>query len=167
VCGAILAILVLGGSAPRPAAAEPVIFVVRHAERADTGSGGMPTMAADPDLSAAGHARAAALATALSDANITTIYVTEYKRTKQTAAPLAERLRLSVIAGRADDTFGLVSSLRQARTNALVVGHSTTVPAIIRGLGVDTPVPIGEGDYDYLFVITMGERPSLLVLHYR
>ncbi len=34
-----------------PAAAQPTIFLVRHAERADTAPGTSPTMAADPDLS--------------------------------------------------------------------------------------------------------------------
>ena len=41
------------------------MFVVRHAERADTAAGTAPTMAADPELSDAGRARAESLAAAL------------------------------------------------------------------------------------------------------
>ena len=33
-----------------PAAAQQTVFLVRHAERADTSPGVSPTMAADPDL---------------------------------------------------------------------------------------------------------------------
>ena len=45
------------------AAAQPVAFVVRHAERADTdGAAPGAKMTEDPDLSTGGHARAEALA---------------------------------------------------------------------------------------------------------
>ena len=79
-----------------PAAAQQTVFLVRHAERADTSPGVSPTMAADPDLSEAGRARAESLASALKDARITAIYTTEFKRTQQTAAPLAKVLGLTV-----------------------------------------------------------------------
>ncbi len=42
-----------------------------------------------------------------------------------------------------------------------------TVPDIVKGLGIATPVTIGEADYDNLFVVTRGERPALVRLHYR
>ena len=51
-------------------AAQHTVFLVRHAEQSD-GGGSPPTMGADPDLSEAGRARAASLATALKDAKIT------------------------------------------------------------------------------------------------
>ncbi len=79
-----------------PAAAQHTVFLVRHAERADSSPGTSPTMAADPDLSAAGRARADHLAEALKDAKITAIFATEFKRTQQTAAPLAKALGLTV-----------------------------------------------------------------------
>jgi hypothetical protein len=49
----------------------------------------------------------------------------------------------------------------------LVVGHSNTVPDVIKDLGVTTRVTIGEDDFDNLFLVTTGARPSLLRLHYR
>ena len=70
-----------------PALAQATVFVVRHAERADDGAAKLED---DPDLSAAGRARAEALAAALEDAGITAIFATQYKRTHQTAAPLAK-----------------------------------------------------------------------------
>ena len=77
-----------------PAAAQQSIFVVRHAERADAAPGASAMMDSDPDLSAAGKARAQSLASMLKDAKITAIYTTRYKRTKQTAEPLAAALGL-------------------------------------------------------------------------
>ncbi len=49
------------------ASAEPVIVIVRHAEKAANGGN-------DPDLSSAGRARADALARILKDAGITAIF---------------------------------------------------------------------------------------------
>ena len=57
----------------------PVIFLVRHAERAAT-SGHVPS---DTGLSPAGRKRADALARVLQDAQITAVYTTEYKRTRE------------------------------------------------------------------------------------
>ena len=58
----LLLLLVLMLGLPGSAVAQPAVFLVRDAERADTGSGAAPAMAgapaADPDLSEAGRARA-------------------------------------------------------------------------------------------------------------
>src|SRR5687768_4885178 len=119
-----------------PAAAQPLVFVVRHAERADTASGGAPMMATDPDLSEAGHARAQSLAAALKDARITAIFVTPYKRTQQTAEPLAKALGLQPTAIDPKDAAGLIEKIKAAHGNVLVVGHSNTVPDVLTRLGV-------------------------------
>ena len=68
--------------------AAPVIFIVRHAEKATTGGN-------DPELSVAGQKRAEALARILKDSQITTVFVTEFKRTQETAhRPLKRRTLL-------------------------------------------------------------------------
>ena len=150
-----------------PAAAQQTVFLVRHAERADSSPGTSPTMAADPDLSEAGRARAEHLAEALKDAKITAIFATEFKRTQQTAAPLAKALGLTVKVVRSNSEASLIADLKAAKGNVLVVGHSNTVPEIIKRLGVTTAVSIGDNDFDNLFVVSTGTHPSLLRLHYR
>ena len=52
--------------------------------------------------------------------------------------------------------------------NALVVGHSNTIPAIIRALGAPDPGPITESDYDSFFVVTLqeGRAPTLVRARY-
>jgi 2,3-bisphosphoglycerate-dependent phosphoglycerate mutase len=147
-----------------PALAQSTVFVVRHAERADAG-----TPVTDPDLSAAGHARAEALASALRDAGITAIFVTQLKRTQQTAAPLAKALGLTPVVLPQDNTAGLIARLEKHTGNALVVGHSNTVPEIVKLLGVSSPVTVGDTEFDHLFVVVrpvMG-APSVILLRYR
>lgn len=149
-----------------PALAQQTIFVVRHAERADAGTAGATMMANDPELSAAGRARAQSLAAALKDAKIAAIYTTEYKRTRQTAEPLAGALGIEVTVVPARDLAALVGKLKGGG-NALVVGHSNTVGPIIEQLGVAEPVTLGDEDYDNLFVVVRGEKPALVRLHFR
>ena len=86
-------------------------------------------MAADPDLSEAGRARAQSLADVLKDAKITAIFATEFKRTQQTAAPLAKALGTHGDDGHVEDDSRRSSrSSRPPTGNVLVVGHSNTVP---------------------------------------
>ena len=141
----------------------PVIFLVRHAERAAI-SGHAPS---DTGLSAAGRKRAQALAATLKDAQITAIYTTDYKRTRETAAPLAQSLgiRPEVIPG--DDLRSFVAKLKAARGNVLVVEHSNVLPQIINALGISSRVIVGESDYDNLFVVVGSPEPRLIHLHYR
>jgi hypothetical protein len=93
-------------------AASPIIFVVRHAEKSADGN--------DPDLSAAGQERAEALARIVKDAEITAIFTTEFKRTQETAAPIAKELHVSPTVIPADQIFALVEKLRGLKGNGLV-----------------------------------------------
>lgn len=149
------------------ATAQTSVFVVRHAERADAAAGTAPMMATDPDLSEVGKARAQSLATALKDAGITAIYTTEYKRTKQTGEPLAKALGIQVTAVPAREMPALLEKLKAATANVLVIGHSNTVGEVIAGLGVAEPVKLTDSDYDNLFVVVRGEKPTLIRLHFR
>ena len=160
---ALAAVLTIAATA----SAQNTIFVVRHAERADAGSGSSPMMASDPDLSDAGKARAESLAAALKDAGITAIYTTEYKRTKQTAEPLAKALGIQATAVPARDMPALIEKLKTGTGNALVIGHSNTVGEVIAALGVTEPVKLADNDYDNLFVVVRGSKPTLVRLHFR
>jgi broad specificity phosphatase PhoE len=149
----------------RPAAAQPTVFLVRHAERADA-SAGPPKMATDPDLSPAGHVRAESLATTLKDAGITAVFATEFKRNQQTAAPIAKALGLTVTTIKAADEAQLVKELAALKSNALVIGHSNTVPRIMKALGAPPAPDIPDGEFDNLYVLTR-TQPSVVVLHLR
>ena len=150
----LLALFAFLGSA----LAGPDIFVIRHAEKADPNS-------KDPDLSAAGYSRAESIARALRDAKISAIYVTEFKRTQETADPVARALGITPTVVSAAATADLIAQIKHSSGNVLVVGHGNTIPDLIKGLGLTDPINIGENDYDNLFVIDLADPPRLLHLH--
>ena len=164
--GTVLAFLLFAGVAST-AAAQPTIFLVRHAERADAGMSTAGTMASDPDLSDACCARAESLARMLKDAGVVAIYTTEFKRTQQTAAPLAKALGIEAITVPANTPGTLLEALKTARGNLVVVGHSNSIPDLLRGLGVTPVVKIDDKEYDNLFVVTMGAKPTMVRLRFQ
>ena len=155
----LLLVLLLGIFVPA-LSAQSTVFIVRHAEKAKSGGD-------DPELSDAGRMRAESLAKMLNDSGITAIYATEFKRTQETAAPLAKALKIDVSIMPSKNTAELVSKLRALKENALVVGHGNTIPDLVKALGITTPINIAENDYDNLFIVLLDENPLLIRLHYR
>ena len=139
--------------------AAPVVFIVRHAEKASSGG-------KDPDLSVEGQKRADALANMLKDSQITSVFVTEFKRTQETAAPTARAAHVNPTVIPANDMASLVQKLRALKGNALVVGHGNTIPDLLKAIGIATPVTIPEDDYTEVFAVLLGDAPQLLRLHY-
>ena len=134
---------------PAIAFGQKLIFVVRHAERADAG---MPAQT-DPPLSVAGEVRAQKLAAMLADAGVKDIFATELKRTQDTAKPLAIKTGVVVEQIGSKDTALLIARIQSHPNDVvLVVGHSNTLPAILKALvGVD--LAIADNEYDNLFVV--------------
>lgn len=126
------------------------VFVVRHAEKNVVFAG------PDPPLSEAGRRRARALARVLRDANVKAILTTHFARTRDTGRPLADSTGDSVTVVSQDDPDRLASEVWTYHRGeaVLIVGHSDTVPAIVRSLaGVEVPA-YREGEFDRLYVIT-------------
>jgi len=143
---ALSALAACSQAAPKPDA----IFLVRHAEKTAEKT--------DPGLTKAGKARAVALADRLEDEGITHIHSSDYIRTRDTAAPLAERLGLEVEIYDAGDLPGIAAKLKAMPGRHLVVGHSNTTPQLTELLGGDGGEPIVEAtEYDRLYVVTMGK----------
>lgn len=138
------------------------VFLVRHAEKEATG--------ADPSLTAAGRERAEALAAALADAGITEIFSSEFKRTQETAAPLAKQLGRSVTVVPGKDIDALLSKVRalEPGRRALIVGHANTVPQLAQRLTGVKLADLTEADYDRLYVATFRDdgQGEVLLLHY-
>ena len=109
------------------------------------------------------------LSNTLKDAGIKNIYVSEAKRTQQTADPLAKRLKLKPTVMKAEDSANLVRNLLYAGNgNTLVVGHGDTLPVIVARMKAGTVAPIGENEYDRLLVMTTieGSATPMVTLHY-
>jgi len=149
---AFLALLALGlVGAPRPLSAQQdpvVVYLVRHAERAEDGTD-------DPPISEAGQARARLLATMLRDAGVDAIHTTDYRRTRQTGAPLAEALGLTMGTYDPRDIPGMARRLRVTPGRHVVLGHSNTTPGLVEALGGEPVDPIAEGEYDRLYVVVI------------
>ena len=140
-------------------AVQPVVVIVRHAEKATNGGN-------DPELSLTGRARADALAQILKDSGITAFFTSEFKRTQETAAPAAASTHVTPTVIAAKDTGGLVAKLHQLNSNALVIAHGDTIPNIIKALGINSPINIPDEDYSELLIVTLGDKPQLFRLHY-
>ena len=163
----VLAVVLAAVLWPALAAAQEVVFLVRHAEKeVDSDEQGV-------GLSKAGHARAEHLASLLREAGVTAIYSSATRRTRQTAEPLAKMLGLKPktyeVTRMMDqyDFSGLIKDLRQERV-ALVVGHANTVPETIRQLGYQPPVEITPTEFDNLFILIPQKEgpPRLIRLRY-
>ncbi len=131
------------------AAAHKALFIVRHAEKASS---------TDPDtpLAAQGEDRALRLASLLRNAGVTHVFVSEKKRTQQTAQELVDQRGLAApVVVPAADTGKLVAQLKAAPADAviLVVGHSDTIPGILKGLGVNDAVTIRDDQYGRIFLV--------------
>jgi broad specificity phosphatase PhoE len=166
----------LASVAQAPAAAPPparsplpaLVIVVRHAEKATEPKD-------DPPLTAAGQERAKALAATLAESGVTTILTTQWRRTKETAQPLATALGLTPEVVATDSAKGVevhADEVAQAVGRhpggvILIVGHSNTVPAIIAALGGPKVEPLADTAYDNLFLLTAGPGEAHLVrAHY-
>jgi phosphohistidine phosphatase SixA len=129
------------------------VIVVRHVERAQEPND-------DPGLSPAGVARAELLADMLSAAKVRTIITTQYRRTQETAAPLAKRLGIvpTVLTIRRGELPAHIDELAKAvqkSTGAvLVVGHSNTVAEIVAAFSNSKPLKLCETTFSKVFVVT-------------
>lgn len=141
------------------------VFLVRHTEREWEGE--------DPPLVTAGEVRAQALAETLRDAGITRIVTTQWRRTRDTAQPLAELLKLTaqvipVFDGKARENIDEVAAAvrRYKDETVLIVGH-ITVTGVIAALGGPRLPTICDNVFSDLFSFTPAAGDAgLLHLHY-
>lgn len=130
-----------------------VVFLVRHGEKVD--------LSEDPELSAAGRERAAVLASTLRSVQIEYVHSSDFIRTRDTAAPTATDHGLEVEQYNPGDLSTLVEKLRRTGGRHLVVGHSTTTPAMVELLGGSPISEINElGEFDRLYIVTIGRDGS-------
>lgn len=147
---AVAATLAGGARAETPGGASTLILV-RHADKLDTSN--------DTELSPAGHARAAALAESLKDAGVTAIITTSYRRTQQTAQPLATMLgiRPTVVTVRwpiEDHVADVKAAVLKALPGVvLVVGHANTIVDLMASLNGPRLPEICDAVYNNIFVL--------------
>ncbi|HEU4627396.1 MAG TPA: phosphoglycerate mutase family protein [Steroidobacteraceae bacterium] len=152
----LLFLLLLGAAfVAYRAATTTTVVLLRHAEKE------LVTID-DPPLSAAGEQRAERLAQMFGDVRgagrIDGLYVTDTRRAQQTAMPLALRLGEKPTVLPAQEDLGRLTSrvLSEHRGGrALIVGHSNTVPELVRLLSGQTVPAIGDDEYDNIYIVTV------------
>jgi broad specificity phosphatase PhoE len=123
---AIVITLLLAGNSG--AQSRKTIILVRHAEKVDASQ--------DPELTDAGKQRAERLAKIIKKYKPGAIYSTDFRRTRDTAAPLATRRGLKVEMYDAKKPAELIDTMMKSKTKRfLVVGHSNTIPGLANLLG--------------------------------
>jgi broad specificity phosphatase PhoE len=147
--------------APAPETGTVIVYVVRHAEKAELA----PDAAEhdDPPLNPAGQLRALGLIEDIPVGEITAVYVTATRRSRDTASAVVavNGVRPTVYPPR--DVKGLVERIHARRgQSVLVVGHSNTIPPLLAGLGVSEPITVAEHEYGDLWVVTVtGDRATV------
>src|SRR5689334_24387771 len=150
-------------------ATSTTVVLVRHAEK-EVGA------ISDAPLSPEGEQRADRLANMFGDTQkfgrLQKIYVTNTRRTQQTALRLSQRLGITseVVDAKIESAELARRVLDENRGGrVLIVGHSNTVPALVKALTrADAVPPIGEEEYDTMYIVTVPSmgRASVLRLKY-
>ncbi|RZL51052.1 MAG: histidine phosphatase family protein [Pedobacter sp.] len=160
----VLLMILLGHQAVNAQKAVKV-YVVRHAEKLVD-----DPKDKDPELSPEGAERAIALMKELRGEKIDSIYTTNYKRTKLTAFPLADKIGISLKTYDVKDQKLLAKQLIKYASGKkiLIVGHSNTVLDIVEAFGATKPVKeLTDDDYDYIFeIIIKGDKADVKVSRY-
>lgn len=148
---------------PGSAFAQTVVYVVRHAEKVQPGK--------DPVLTTQGESRAKALAHQLASVPLAAIYSTKYQRNLRTAAPAAAQHKLTprIVEPHAVEALAKRVRAEHQDQHVLVVGHSNTVPKLLKAFGIGNGEDLEHWMYDDLFVVILNEKPGsqkLVHLHY-
>jgi broad specificity phosphatase PhoE len=145
-------------------ASATLVVVTRHAEKDLSGG-------EDPSLTAEGMARAARLAASFpgraGQLGFDRVYVTQWRRSVETARPTLAQSGALLSRVEADAPAALVQQIRtqDVGRRVLVVAHSDTVPAIVHGLVPTAQIPeIASTEYGTVYVIAVPRTGQATVL---
>lgn len=158
----VSALSVQEGPAATPQSPEAVVvYLVRHAEKAIDETD-------DPPLALAGQIRVQDLRQLLAESDLGYIHTTDWKRTRETARPIALDMGIEPAIYDAGDLAAFAARLRATPGRHLVVGHSNTTPMLVETLGGDPSTPIHDLEYDrlYIVVIPPGLPPVTTILRF-
>ena len=138
-------------------AQKKTIILVRHAEKADA------TMTQDPELTDAGKQRAERLAKIVKRYKPGAIYSTDFKRTRDTAAPMASRRKLQVQIYDAKKPEDLIDTIMKSKTKRfLIVGHSNTIPGLANLLGKKELFKnLDDSEYGAIYIVRIRDGKVL------
>lgn len=126
-------------------------YFIRHAEKVRNNPADH-----DPDLTPEGIARAKRWATFFEKIDLDAIYTTDYKRTRQTAAPIANRKNLQPQLYKHDSLYTQKLKVKTLGKTVLMVGHSNTNPYFVNSIiGEQKYTDMDDDDYGTLYIVTL------------
>lgn len=129
------------------------IYIVRHAERGSLNNN------PDPELTDTGRQRAIELAHLMKGRNITAVYSTKFKRTTQTAMPLAEQNGIPILFYNVDTSGRFIKKILGQKKNVLIVSHSNRILPMLDSIPLHhTLTTIPDDDFDNMFIITVKRK---------
>lgn len=136
--------------------ADTSIYLVRHAEKMIIEGEN------NPELTQIGLFRAQNIAKLLSSVGVTQIFSTDYKRTMQTAQPLADYQSIEIQQYDPKNLEAFAEQLKQINGVVLVVGHSNTTPQLTRLLSNQEVNDMTEEEYDNVYQVIITEEKTIL-----
>jgi 2,3-bisphosphoglycerate-dependent phosphoglycerate mutase len=128
-------------------------ILLRHAEKANDGT-------EDPDLKPEGVERAKRITAMLKDIPVDAIYTTNYKRTRNTVAPLAEAKGLPLQQYEAFKPGVIEDMIAKHKGGTIVIsGHSNNIPWTANLLvGKEVYKDFTDADYDNMLIVSVVEK---------
>ena len=132
-----------------------IVVLFRHGETDST---------KERHLNAAGQQRAELLGSMLKDLNPDFIYSTDIYRTKETVEPLRKIADKQLRFYGLSDMQSIAEEMKSTPGTYVVSGHSNTTPDMVRLLGADPGEEINENEFDRLYIVTIVNGKSTVVL---
>ncbi len=128
-----------------------VYYFIRHAEKDRSDSTNK-----DPELTKKGLERANNWAKTFAEVNFDLIYSTDYKRTIETALPIAKKEKLIIQSYNPKNLNDPIFKGKTKGKIVLIVGHSNTTPAFVNTIiGEKKYDEIDDTDNGKLFIVTI------------
>ncbi len=151
----LLGLIVASGEA---AWAAEKIYLVRHAEKVADGT-------TDPELTKVGKARACFLAGFFKGKGLTEVRSSDYRRTWDTAGPVARALGIPLSIYDPAELPVLAMDLKHRNGVPLIVGHSNTTPELARLLGARDVEDMEDSEYDRVIEIIYKDGEAEMIVH--
>ena len=133
-----------------------VYYFIRHAEKDRSDSTNK-----NPSLTIQGLERANKWALFFKDKNIAAVYSTNYKRTQQTALPIAKEQNLEIISYTAKELISEKFIANNKGKNIVIVGHSNTTPEQVNSLlGEKKYEEIADSENNNVFIVTLNKNKT-------
>ncbi|MBE9550088.1 MAG: histidine phosphatase family protein [Proteobacteria bacterium] len=153
----ILSVFIFTTLLSTAAISSQTILLLRHAEKMSD--------VKDPPLTESGHNRANCMAGWLVkqpfSKDIKVIYSSNYRRTLETAAPLATHLGVSIRLYDPRKLQGIAEELTTSGESAVIVGHSNTTPMLAGILSEQEITQMEETDYNSFWQVDSAEVTRL------